>query len=132
MSERTLEEIYAGIRAQKLNEEEEKKCSECGGKLDDDGDCPKCDDDGDGEKGEKKEKKDDEGEQKDESLQLEALDPAKLNKLQLITKLQPMVKFSEKFLKKMDEGSLRTILTAVLTMGLPRIQKDLAGEFNEE
>lgn len=134
MSERTLEQIYKEMRQKKIDEAKAgEECKECGKKLDADGDCPECDKDKEKGEGDDKEKKDKpDFLKKDESLQLEAIDPSKLSKIQLIAKLQPMVKFSEKFLKKMDEGTLRTILTAMLTMGLPRIQKDLAGETTDE
>lgn len=128
---KTIEEIYEGIRAKALAEGEGDKCEDCGKKDcecdDKEKKCKEC-----GKVGDKCTCEKDDDEKKDESLQLEGLDPAKLSKVQLIAKLGPMVKFSEKFLKKMDEGTLRSVLTGFLTMGLPRIQKDLAGETTDE
>jgi hypothetical protein len=52
--------------------------------------------------------------------------PDKLTKFQLIDKLLIMTKFSEKFLKKMDEESLRMIFKTFMTMGKAKILKDLS------
>jgi len=51
----------------------------------------------------------------------------KLTKFQLIDKLLLMTKFSEKFLKKMDEEGLRTIFKTFMSIGRQKVVKDLSG-----
>jgi hypothetical protein len=55
----------------------------------------------------------------------------KYTKMQLIQKVMELSKFSEQFLKKMDENALRTIYKAFMGMGIARVQKDLSGTTEE-
>lgn len=61
----------------------------------------------------------------------EAYDPTKKNKVSLISFLLPIVKVSEKFLKKLDEEELRVLAKIFLKLGKPKLDKDLAGESEE-
>jgi len=62
----------------------------------------------------------------------EALDPMKMGKVKLISFLLPIVKVSEKFLKKMAEEDLRIMAALFLKFGKSRLDKDLEGIHVEE
>ena len=66
---------------------------------------------------------------KEKPVQLdEAFDPSKANKIKLISFLLPIVKVSEKFMKRMTEEDLRLLAVVFLRQGKTKLDRDLAGE----